>query len=161
MRAAVAALAVASALVFATVTARADEPSAVELNEHELGDARADIDATMAQMRAVSVRVRDQLRTTRKRGTKAQIVCVDRALSRSDVALRRAREASNEVLGAYARGEVEGARAGRRRLAEIRHTQTLAANEGASCAPPPLQIAKSGSTTVKLEIDPKIAPAPP
>ena len=96
MRAAVAALALASLIIVSAGSARADaSPSGIVGPEsdapRELREARSDIDATMVQMRATSLRVRDQLRATRKRGTKAQITCVDQALSRSDVAWRRAR----------------------------------------------------------------------
>jgi hypothetical protein len=160
MRALAAALALASALIATATTARADVPSTDARDALEIRDARADIGATMAQMRTRSLRVRDQLRATRKHGTKAQITCVDEALSRSDVALRRAREASDEALGAYGRRDLDAARASRRRLMEIHFAQTLAAKDGASCAPARVHVANVGATTVKLEIDPKIAPAP-
>lgn len=156
MRAAALALAIASAVISTAVTAEAEEPAPAAVVDREVREARADIDATIVQMRAISLRVRDQLRATRKRGTRAQITCVDQALSRSDVAFRRARETSDEALGAYGRGDLDTGRASRRRLAEIRYSQSIAANEGASCAPLPLQVATAGSTTVKLDIDPKI-----
>jgi hypothetical protein len=129
----------------------------------EIGDARQAIDLTVSQMRATSLRVREQLRTTRKRGTRAQIACVDQALSRTDVGVRRARDTGDEVLAAYARNDLATARMLRGRLSELRVAQGQAAVEGASCTPnaaPVLPAAVSNQTTVKLEIDPKIAPAP-
>ena len=165
MRAAVAAFAFASVLLATATSARADDaPSSSpspgqspgQREALEVRDARADIGATLGQMRMTSLRVRDQLRTARKRGTRAQISCVDEALSRSDVALRRAREASDAALGAYGRGDLDTARPARRRLMEAYFAQTLAAKDGASCAPSPVQVA-AGTTTVKLEIDPRIA----
>jgi hypothetical protein len=120
----------------------------------EVAAARAEIESTLAQMRLTSRHVRDQLRLTRKRGTARQVVCVDEALSRSDVAVRRARDAGDAALAAYSRGEPEDARALLRRVAEIRDAQRVAARDGAACTPGPV-VAKNG-TTVKVEVDPKI-----
>jgi hypothetical protein len=156
MRTAIAVLAVASILVATPTAARADEGS----TQAEFAAARAQIDAALVQMRATSGRVRDQLRTTRKRGTSRQITCVDEALSRSDVALRRARELGGDVLAAYARDDVETARATLRRLAELKEAQRLAAASASSCAPARVaQVTPSTATTVKLEISPTIARA--
>lgn len=157
MRTAVAVLAIASVLVFTSVSARADEGSVGS----EVASARSQIDATLAQMRATSLRVRDQLRTARKRGTRAQITCVDEALSRSDVSFRRARELGDETLAAYARNDLDAARASLRRLAELKESQRLAAASATSCAPSQVVLASSSfATTVKLEISPTIAPVP-
>jgi hypothetical protein len=157
MRTAIAVLAVASILVVTPTAARADEGS----SPSEIAAARAQIDAALVQMRATSARVRDQLRTTRKRGTSRQITCVDEALSRSDVALRRARDVGGDVLAAYARDDVDTARATLRRLAELKEAQRLAAAGASSCAPVRVALATpSTATTVKLEISPTIARAP-
>jgi len=138
-----------------------DAPAEVEAAPPlEVQQARQQIEVTLLQMRAVSLRVRDDLRLTRRRGTKVQIACVDQALSRADVATRRAREAGDEALAAYARGDLERARAARQRLVEIREAQRLAAKEGAACAAALPAIAQSARTTVTLEVDPAI-PAPP
>ena len=164
------ALMLASPLVlipFAAADARADAPTAAAnvtrvanvAEATEVTEARAQIDATVAQMRATSLRVRDDLRIARRRGTRQQIACVDEALSRADVAVRRGRELGDEVLTAYARGDADGARAARRRLVELREAQRLAAADGSACAPRPTLVATSG-VTVKLDVDPKIAPAP-
>lgn len=126
----------------------------------EPAEARAQIEATLAQMRATSLRVRDDLRATRKRGTKLQITCVDEALSRSDVALRRARELGDAIVAAYARDDLDAARAARRRLSELREAQRQAATTAASCAPRVVPVAVPDTTTVKLRVDPNIAPAP-
>jgi hypothetical protein len=134
-------------------TARADD--AAELN---VRDAQREVDATAAQMRAVSQRVREDLRATRKRGTPKQIACVDEALSRSDVALRRAREAGAALLAAYQRSDLDAARVARQRLAELREAQRLAAREGAACSAPFVSVARVSSTTVTVAVDPRIAP---
>lgn len=165
MRIAVAAFAIASALVFVPATVRADQVTGSAAvvpasSQAEIGEARAQIDATLAQMRAISLRVREQLRTTRRRGTKHQITCVDEALSRSDVALRRARETGGEELAAYARSDTDAAHAAHRRLGEIHEAQRVAASEGSSCAPGPVQLTTNGVTTVRLDIDPRVASAP-
>lgn len=160
MRTAIAVLAIASVLVVTPSAARADEGS----SETERASARAQIDAALVQMRATSGRVRDQLRTTRKRGNSRQITCVDEALSRSDVALRHARDVGSDVLAAYARDDVETARAALRRLAELKEAQRLAAVSASSCAPAQVALATpsnaTNATTVKLEISPTIARAP-
>jgi hypothetical protein len=149
------ALALASVLALALVSTpgRADEGAG------EIAPARSQVDASVAQMRATSLRVREQLRTTRKRGTRLQITCVDEALSRADVALRRAREVGEEALAAYARNDVDAAHASLRRLAELTESQRLAAATATACAPAPPTAVSSG-TTVKLEISRTIAPTP-
>jgi hypothetical protein len=161
---------VSAALAFASVVfvpcmvhadegAHAEEPaSAVEVR-----GARAEIEATVAQMGSVALRVRDQLRAARRRGKKSQIACVDEALSRADVAVRRARTAGDEALAAYGRSDVPAARDSLRLLREIKESQRIAA-EGVKCAAPPPRVARAAIvpnvTTVKLEIDPKIPSAP-
>ena len=137
-------------------TARADETAPPA----EVAQARSEIEAALVQMRAVSLRVRDDLRVTRKRGTKVQIACVDQALSRADVATRRARETGDETLAAYSRGDVEVARSARRRLGEIRESQRSAARDGASCSAAASPGSRLVPTTVKVDVDPRIAPAP-
>lgn len=150
-------------------TARADEvrpaptdpPAASEAAPvTEVAQARTEIEATLLQMRAVSLRVRDDLRVTRKRGTKMQIACVDQALSQADVAARRARETGDEMLAAYGHGEVEAARAARRRLAEIRESQRVAAREGTFCSAARTSVARLSPTTVKVDVDPRIPQTP-
>ncbi len=167
MRRAVLGALIGALLVFSRI-ARADEmrlastdvPAASEAAPpSEVAQARQEIDATLAQMRAVSLRVRDDLRVTRRRGTKMQIICVDQALSRADVATRRARDAGDEMLAAYGRGDLDVARAARRRLGEIRESQRLAARDGASCSASLQQGVRLTPTTVKVDVDPRIAPA--
>ena len=79
-------------------------------------------------------------------------------MSRSDVALRRARELGDEILTAYARGDVEAGRATLRRLMELENAQRAASASASSCSPATMVVATSG-TTVKLEVSPTIAPA--
>jgi hypothetical protein len=135
-------------------------PAPVAVAAAEGDEARRHIETTLAHMRATSLRVRDDLRATRRRGTKRQLTCVDEALSRADVALRRARELGDEILAAYGRDDVDAARGARRRLAELHEAQRQAAMTAASCAPQPRAPAlASATTTVKLQIDPNIAPA--
>ena len=150
-------------------TAHAEEtrPASAELEAAsepapaaEVAQARTEIDATLLQMRAVSLRVRDDLRVTRKRGTRTQIACVDQALSRADVATRRVRETGDDLLAAYGRGELEVARAARRRLGEIRESQRVAAREGASCSAAHTSVAGRSPTTVKVDVDPRIPQTP-
>lgn len=151
-------------------TARADEmlpppTDALAASEAvpplELAEARREIDTTLGQMRATSLRVRDDLRLTRRRGTRLQIVCVDQALSRADVATRRARETADEVLSAYGRGELELARVARRRFAEIRESQRIAARDGASCSAAQTPVPQAApATTVKVDVDPRIPRVP-
>ncbi|MEA2748574.1 MAG: hypothetical protein QOI41_2717, partial [Myxococcales bacterium] len=125
----------------------------------EIREARTQIEATLSQMRTRSLHVRDELRLTRKRGTKAQVVCVDEGLSRSDVALRRARELGDEILAAYTRGDGDSARAARGRLEELDEAQRLAGADAYRCTPKPIassQLVLPNTTTVKVDIDPRI-----
>jgi len=168
-RVVLAALLGALSLSFVGRTARADEmhpasadlPAASEVvPAGEVAQARSEIEATLLQMKAVSLRVRDELRVTRKRGTTRQIVCVDQALSRADVATRRVRETGDDLLAAYGRGELEVARAARRRLLELRESQRIAAREGASCSAAGAPAARLSPTTVKVDVDPRIPQTP-
>jgi hypothetical protein len=117
------------------------------------------IELTLSQMRVRSLHVRDELRLTRKRGTKVQVTCVDEALSRSDVALRRARELGDEILAALTRSDGDAARAARGRLVELVESQRVAGADAYRCTPRPLsqaQLALGNATTVKVDIDPRI-----
>lgn len=145
-----------------THSASADPPSAGDnAPAGEVAEARRELEGTLQQMRAVAVGVRDDLRVTRKFGTKMQIACVDQALSRADVATRRARETGDEALAAYGRGDVDLARAARRRLAEIRETQRVAARDGATCSARRTSVAPSSAgTTVRMAVDPRVDRAP-
>lgn len=153
-----AALALASVLLSISVNARADQAAPPPVPSREVADARAQIEATLAQMRATSLRVRDQLRATRKHGSKPQITCVDESLSRSDVSLRRARDLGDDILAAYGRADVDAARATRHRLAELREYQRQIALTATSCTPRPIPLPASHETTVSLHIDPNIPP---
>lgn len=149
------------ALVISSGVARAETASEAS-GSREAREARQSIDAAITQMRATSLRVRDQLRITRRKGTTRQITCVDQALSRSDAAVRRARELGDDALAAYGRDDVAGARAQMHRLAELRVAQRLAAGDASACTPgalAPVTTPQSG-TTVKLEIDPKLPRVP-
>ena len=155
MRTAFALLALASTALSASTPARAEEGS----GSSEVVAAHSQVEATLVQMRATSLRVREQLRTARRRGTPPQISCVDEALSRADVALRRARELGDEAVAAYGRGAVDEARAVLRRLAEMKEVQRVAAATATSCTPSTVVLATpTNTTTVRLEISKSIAP---
>jgi hypothetical protein len=151
------ALAVTVACVLGGTPARADEPRPLDPSEvpteasaasPEARDARRAVEGTLATMRAVALRVRDDLRVARRRGQKMQIACVDRALSRADAAARRAAETAEEALSAYDRGDLARARAARTRLDALVALQRVAATDAAACAPPP---PREGRTTVTVE----------
>lgn len=149
-------------------TARADElrpassePTGVEAAPPiEVKQAREQIEVTLVQMRGAALRVRDDLRLARRRGTKVQVACVDQALSRADAATRRAQETGAEILAAYERGDPDRARAARRRILEIRELQRVAAKDGAACAAALGPVPQTSRTTVTLLVDPAL-PAPP
>ena len=155
------ALAMACALLLVPVAARADEAVASPSRSAagEVYEARVELETTLAEMRVTSLRVRDQLRLTRKRGTKDQVRCVDEALSRADVALRRARSLGDEIFTAYGRGDGDAARAGRGRLGELRALQRFASLQATKCTPTasqPLNVIAVNTTTVKVDVDPRI-----
>ncbi len=123
---------------------------------------RSFLDATYAEMRATSVRVRDQLRATRRRGTRSQVLCVDEALSRADVALRHARALGDELLAAVGRGDLESARSARSQLEELRSLTRFAGAQATKCTPATasasaLSLLGTNTVTVKVDVDPHIA----
>lgn len=155
------AIVIASVVLSPSAVARADDGATPvsSVTAGELRDARMHIELTLSQMRARALHVRDELRLTRRRGTKAQVTCVDEALSRSDVAFRRARDLGEEILAAVTRGDVEAARAARGRLVELDESQRVAGADANRCTPKPLspsQLALGSSTTVKVDVDPRI-----
>ena len=148
------------ACALATACALLIAPAHADPAPNEMVTARDEIDATLAQMKSVSRKVRESLRDARKRGTQAQITCLDEALSRADVALRSARTSGDDALAAYARADLEDARAARRRVAELKEHQRIAARDGSACTvQKPVVIATTG-TTVRVVIDPNIARVP-
>lgn len=163
MRSGLKALAFAGALSLLPGVGRADEAEASSVragSSGELGEAQTQIDTTLAEMRVASLRVRDQLRLTRKRGTKQQVTCVDEALSRADVALRHARALADEILEAFARGDGDAARSARGQLGELRAVQRFASVQATKCTPrptaPPVTLVSTNVTTVKVDVDPRI-----
>lgn len=144
----------AVACILHTSSARADENAKQAPPAEEVKAARAEIDAVLGEMHGMSRRVRDQLRATRLRGSRDQITCVDEALSRTDVALRNAKEMATVALHAYAENDVEAARDARRKMKEWREGQRVASRDGSACAVGAIAV-KSG-TTVTMTVDPKI-----
>src|SRR3954469_5262763 len=122
--------AVAGAFVFLfSLAARADQPPP------EATRARGEIESTIAVMAGRAQWVRSLLRDARRRGTPAQIACLDEALSRADVAVRRAREHADASLAAYGDGNVEAARQQRMHVVEHRLAQEVAARDALACSP--------------------------
>lgn len=150
---------VAGSGVCAPSRALADDPPAppsAPAPEGEVRAAHAQIDAVLADMRATSRRVREQLRTTRLRGSRMQIACVDDALSRADVSLRAAKDAGDAAFVAYGRGDLEEARGARVRVAEWQKAQRSAARDSGFCAVSNAIPAAQQATTVTMSVDPKI-----
>lgn len=142
------------ACIFHTSSARADENAKQAPPVEEVKAARAEIESVLGEMRATSRRVRDQLRATRLRGTRQQVTCVDEALSRTDVAVRTAKENADAALRAYADNDVDTARDALRKMKEWRQAQRIAARDGSSCSVGAI-VVKSG-TTVTMSVDPSI-----
>lgn len=162
-----AALALASVMLSIPTIAHAEggtpadaAPTSSPAPLEEVAEARRQIEATLAQMRAVSRRVRAELRVTRRRGTTRQITCVDEALSRSNAALRRGRDLGVAIRAAYGREDLEAARGGRRRLVELSAYQRQAATSGAACSPQRDGHVVTDATTVELWVDPRIVRVP-
>ena len=119
--------------------------------EGEVANAKKQIEMTAAQMAASAFHIREDLRLTRKRGSKDQIACVDQALSRADVATRRVRETGEDTMNAYARGDIDDARAALRRVLELRELGRLASISSAHCTAA-LHVTTPTVTTVKMDI---------
>lgn len=141
--------------------ARAEDPPAFASLQGEAALARAELDATLARMTAASRRVRDMLRVARKHGTKRQVVCLDEALSRTDVAHRAAREQALDAVAAYTRSDVTSARAARTRVLELDEAQRLALRDGVACAPRVVASPVMPGTTVRVIVDPNIPDVAP
>jgi len=125
----------------------------------EVTAARTEMGSVLARMASTSRGARDMLRDARRRGTRSQVTCLDEALSRADVAHRGAREQVGSALVAYARGDLAFARASRARVNDLDEAQRLAAREGAACLPaPPTRERPPAGTSVRLTVDPNIAP---
>lgn len=152
----------ATLFALALATLAFDRPARAEevVFAEERATARTDIESTLGTMSRTALRVREMLRDTRRNGTKAQIACLDDSLSRTDVALRRARESGAVALAGYARGDVELARAERRHVLEWREAQRFAARDASVCIPNPLGApalgARRTATQVTLLVDPKL-----
>jgi hypothetical protein len=136
-------------VILFSFSARADDPPP------EADRARTEIESTLAGMRGRAQWVRGLLRDARRRGTQKQVVCLDEALSRADVALRRAKEHADASLAAYADANVEVARDERRHVVEHHQAQVVAARDALACSPP-RTVATNATTTVKLDVDPRI-----
>ena len=164
----VAATAGVGALVSEPADARADDAAApsVALEGSGVRGVRAVLEGAFAEMRVTSLRVRDQLRLTRKRGTRRQVMCVDEALSRADVGLRHARALGDEMLAAHARGDVDSVRLALGQLEELRSLTRFASEQATKCAPGGITgtsgvaaaVATSAPsvTTVRMDVDPRI-----
>lgn len=154
---------VSLAVVTCALVSSADEPPhaaasvAAEIAA-EQASARADVDGALRAMRAATARVREALRAARKRGRPAEVACADAALSRADVALRRARDAGDRAVAAYARGDVDEGRRARGLLAEWTEAERLAVRDAASCGSGVAGAVVPGrtATTVRVSIDPRI-----
>ena len=146
----------ASAVVLSSTGVRASD------EDPDVQRARAEAHATLAAIDESARTMRDLLRAVRKRGKRAEIACVDEALSRTDVASRRARDDAAAVVAARARGDADDARAAERRLLLMRDAARVAVRQGRACVapPPPPRTRPVLGTIVRVEIDPSIPPWP-
>jgi hypothetical protein len=95
----------------------------------EVSDARAQSDAAIATMESLSNRLRLVLQRTRGRERSSVVACVDEALTRVNVALRRGRDAVRRQNDAWDRGDAEAARAALRELlAYVYNARAAASN---------------------------------
>jgi hypothetical protein len=123
------------------------------------GAATDDLDATLTSMTKTSKSVRELLRTARKKGTEAQVKCVDESLSRVDVASREARSKATEARAAESRGDSAAARSAKQRISDLAVAVRLASRDANRCMPPPPPPPKVLlGTVVKVTVDPIIPP---
>ncbi|HEY8076874.1 MAG TPA: hypothetical protein VIF62_22260 [Labilithrix sp.] len=149
MRHSYVALAAASILVVAS--ARADEPAGSEASH-----AHADMDVAVATMRTRAKDVQERLRLARRRGSATEIACLDAALSRADVAVRRARDEEALSIAAYASGDIALARLGARHVFEIANAQSFVARDALACGAARIE----PGTRVSVDVDPRIPRIP-
>jgi hypothetical protein len=70
---------------------------------------RVQMRSAISQMEGTRSRLRGLLRDARTGHDGTKIACIDEALSRADVSLRRARDAMRDALDAYAKSDLESA----------------------------------------------------
>ena len=153
--AALAGMVVASGHV-ARVASADEDPGAGAVTERaEARASRAQAVSAIATMERSSDRVRILLRRARQASPERTISCLSEGLSQVDVSVRSARERSQSMTQAYARGDAAVAR---HELAQIsrqkRHVHDLVASSEA-CVDPRFFQAKEG-TTVIVTIDPAL-----
>ena len=134
----------------AGASAQTSEPSANVVNEARAAKSAA-FEAIAAIDRAAG-HVRILLRRARSGGTRDEIACVDEGLSRSDVALRRARIEAAAAQEAYAQGNVQDARKANERVRRAREDARYASAAADACfGPPP----RTTATQVRVVVDTK------
>jgi len=100
----------------------------------EIQDARAQTDAALVTMEALSLRMRTMLQRVRRERAPA-LACVDASLTRVDVAWRRGREHARLQTEAWQKGRAEEARLELRHVLSHRDYARKAAAEGDACFP--------------------------
>jgi hypothetical protein len=104
-----------------------------------------------ASMQSHAKEVRDLLRVSRRRGSRAQIACVDESLSRVDVALRNATVAQRGAEAAWDKGDRGTGRALGRRVDELARASQLARATARGCAPHVVLATEGTKVTVTVD----------
>lgn len=128
--------------------ARADDDRGGDV---EAARAKRTMRARHASMESNAKEVRQLLRVSRRRGSRAQIACVDESLSRVDVALRNAREAERGAQAAWDKGDRATARTLTRRVEELAHASMLARGTARGCAPHVVVATEGTKVTVTVD----------
>jgi hypothetical protein len=148
-------------VVFAGAHASADpseaqpQPQTVSVDA-EARAARAAASEALAVMETTAARVRTLLRRARTQGQKAEIACVDEALSRADVATRRARDDAKAAQEAFARADVIEARRAGDRVTRAREMVRRVAATADACFVD--DRASATGTQVRVVVDPTLPP---
>ena len=133
----------AFAVLVVVASARADDAAS------EAATARGEMQFTLATMRDRAKSLQDRLRLARRRGFVAEIACLDRALSRADVAVRRAREEEEASIAAYARGAIVPARLARSHVFVLANEQSFVIRDALACGS---SLAEASGTRVSLDV---------
>jgi len=125
--------------------------------------AAAQAESLVMAMDASSEHLRHLLwkaRTQRQLNASRAVGCFDEALSRVDVALRVAREEARGARDAAREGDAELARGHLARVVRLREMARAGAAGGQMCAAGP-ELQPFEGTSVRLIVDPRIAPVSP
>jgi molybdopterin biosynthesis enzyme len=121
----------------------------------EAAEARAHVRVAMGQMDGTAQRLRVLLREARAKQMTNKLGCLDEALSRADVSVRRAKEHARSAMDAFARRDVDQARRELHEVSAMRESSREASTLADNCAAGKLDFPAPETTVVRVYVDPQ------